>query len=185
MAATLLSVHGSRCRRDRDSSGYENCQAQRARLGRRMRGCSPRSGLRDGCSGATHAASSAYRTAPSVIETRQLETGGRQAQLAPDRPLQRRHSRVIAKETLEHADSLRGVALGVGRKYVKRAEASAVHVATVPRWSSSVSRPRSPKLERPQEADDVLLLLSGQPIETVDDLICLATLAPVGFDGLN
>src|SRR3984893_8207329 len=66
------------------------------------------------------------------------------------------------------------------------ARCSAVQVATVPRWSSIVRPSRSPpKLERPQEVDDILLLLSGQPIETVDDLICLAILAPVGFDSLN
>ena len=40
----------------------------------------------------------------------------------------------------------------------------------------------TPGLERPQEVDDVLPLWNGQPIETVDDPICLAMLAPVGFD---
>jgi hypothetical protein len=31
-------------------------------------------------------------------------------------------------------------------------------------------------LKRPQEINDVLLLLSSQPIETFDDLICLAAI---------
>src|SRR6266849_1997787 len=43
----------------------------------------------------------------------------------------------------------------------------------------------TPRLERPQEVDDVLPLPSGQPIETVDDLVCLASVAPVGFDSLH
>src|SRR6516164_6756433 len=34
-------------------------------------------------------------------------------------------------------------------------------------------------LKRPQEINDVLLLLSSQPIETFDDLICLAAIALV------
>jgi hypothetical protein len=41
------------------------------------------------------------------------------------------------------------------------------------------------RLERAQEIDDVLALPSLQPIEMVDDLICLAILAPVGFDSLH
>src|SRR6266852_708423 len=41
------------------------------------------------------------------------------------------------------------------------------------------------RLERPQEVDDVLLLPSGQPIETADDLICLAIVAPVSFNSLH
>ena len=40
-------------------------------------------------------------------------------------------------------------------------------------------------LERPQEIDDVLLLLSSQPIEMFDDLICLAANAPVISDGFH
>ena len=41
------------------------------------------------------------------------------------------------------------------------------------------------RLERAQEIDDVLALPSLQPIEMVDDFICLAILAPVGFDSLH
>src|SRR2546428_1706000 len=41
------------------------------------------------------------------------------------------------------------------------------------------------RLERPQEADDVLLFPSFQPVETVDDLIGLATAAAVSFDRLH
>lgn len=41
------------------------------------------------------------------------------------------------------------------------------------------------RLERAQEVDDVLPLLSLQPIEMVDDLIGLAILALVGFDSLH
>jgi hypothetical protein len=39
-------------------------------------------------------------------------------------------------------------------------------------------------LERPQEIDDFLLLLSAQLIETFDDFICLAATAPVSSDGV-
>ena len=39
--------------------------------------------------------------------------------------------------------------------------------------------------ERPQEVDDVLLLLRVQTVEVVDDLICLALAALVIFDRLN
>ena len=35
---------------------------------------------------------------------------------------------------------------------------------------------RNATLERPQEIDDLLLLLSAQPIEMFDDLICLAAI---------
>jgi len=52
--------------------------------------------------------------------------------------------------------------------------------------ASSIVRPTvTPELERPQEVDDVLPLSNSEPVKTVDDLICLATLAPVGFDGLH
>jgi hypothetical protein len=37
-------------------------------------------------------------------------------------------------------------------------------------------------LERPQEIDDFLLLLSAQLVEQFDDLICLAAMAPVISD---
>jgi hypothetical protein len=37
-------------------------------------------------------------------------------------------------------------------------------------------------LERPQEIDDFLLLLSAQLVEMFDDLICLAAMAPVISD---
>src|SRR5579864_1179552 len=40
-----------------------------------------------------------------------------------------------------------------------------------------------PPLERAQEIDDFLLLLSGQPIELFDDLICFAATALVISDG--
>jgi hypothetical protein len=40
-------------------------------------------------------------------------------------------------------------------------------------------------LERPQEIDDFLLLLSAQLIETFNDLICLTAMAPVIPDGLH
>src|SRR5258707_2356449 len=40
-------------------------------------------------------------------------------------------------------------------------------------------------LKRPQEINDVLLLLSSQPIETFDDLICLAAIALVISDGFH
>src|SRR5258707_9665545 len=40
-------------------------------------------------------------------------------------------------------------------------------------------------LKRPQEINDVLLLLSSQPIETVDDLICLAAITLVISDGFH
>src|SRR5260221_6554905 len=40
-------------------------------------------------------------------------------------------------------------------------------------------------LKRPQEINDVLLLLSSQPIETVDDLICLAAITLVISDGCH
>ena len=40
-------------------------------------------------------------------------------------------------------------------------------------------------LERPQEIDDFLLLLSSQPIEMFDDLICLAAAALVISDGFH
>ena len=40
-------------------------------------------------------------------------------------------------------------------------------------------------LERAQEIDDVLLLLSGQPIEMFDDLICFAAMALVISDGFH
>ena len=40
-------------------------------------------------------------------------------------------------------------------------------------------------LERAQKIDDVLLLLSGQPIEMFDDLICLAAKALVISDGFH
>src|SRR5262245_25150105 len=40
-------------------------------------------------------------------------------------------------------------------------------------------------LERPQEINDVLLLLSSQPKETFDDLICLAAIALVISDGFH
>src|SRR5712691_1353567 len=40
-------------------------------------------------------------------------------------------------------------------------------------------------LKRPQEINDVLLLLSSQPIETFDDLICLAAITLVISDGFH
>ena len=40
-------------------------------------------------------------------------------------------------------------------------------------------------LERPQEIDDFLLLLSAQLVEMFDDLICLAAMALVSPDGVN
>ena len=40
-------------------------------------------------------------------------------------------------------------------------------------------------LKRPQEINDVLLLLSSQPIETFDDLICLAAIALVISDSFH
>jgi len=40
-------------------------------------------------------------------------------------------------------------------------------------------------LERPQEINDVLLLLSSQPNETFDDLICLAAIALVISNGFH
>jgi len=40
-------------------------------------------------------------------------------------------------------------------------------------------------LERAQKIDDVLLLLSGQPIEMFDDLICLAAKALVISDSFH
>ena len=40
-------------------------------------------------------------------------------------------------------------------------------------------------LQRPEEIDDFLLLLSAQPIETFDDLICLAARALVISDGID
>ena len=40
-------------------------------------------------------------------------------------------------------------------------------------------------LERPQEIDEFLLLLSAQLVEMFDDLICLAAVALVGPDGVN
>src|SRR5262249_15872052 len=40
-------------------------------------------------------------------------------------------------------------------------------------------------LKRPQEINDVLLLLSSQPVETFDDLICLAAIAQVVSDGFH
>ena len=40
-----------------------------------------------------------------------------------------------------------------------------------------------PSLERPQEIDNFLLLLSTQLVETFDDLICLAATTPVSSDG--
>ena|ERR1700676_269430 len=40
-------------------------------------------------------------------------------------------------------------------------------------------------LQRTQEIDDCLLLLSSQPIEIIDDLVCLAALAAVISDGLH
>src|SRR5260370_29646951 len=40
-------------------------------------------------------------------------------------------------------------------------------------------------LERAQEVDDFLLLLSSQPIEMFDDFICLAATAPVISDGFH
>ena len=40
-------------------------------------------------------------------------------------------------------------------------------------------------LERPQEIDDLLLLLSAQLVEAFDDLIRLAATAPVISDGVN
>lgn len=43
----------------------------------------------------------------------------------------------------------------------------------------------SSRLERPQEVDDVLLLLSVQLIEAFDNLIRLALAAPVSFDCLQ
>ena len=39
-------------------------------------------------------------------------------------------------------------------------------------------------LERPQEIDDFLLLLSAQLIETFNDVICLAATAPVSSDDI-
>jgi hypothetical protein len=45
--------------------------------------------------------------------------------------------------------------------------------------------PGSTRLERAQEVDDVLPLTRLQAIEMVDDLICLAILALVGFDSLH
>src|SRR5579863_4259371 len=50
--------------------------------------------------------------------------------------------------------------------------------------TQAVPSPSLDELERPQEIDDVLLLLSVQPVEMFDDLICLALAAPVIFDGL-
>ena len=41
------------------------------------------------------------------------------------------------------------------------------------------------RLERPQEIDNVLLLLSAQSIEMLDDFICLAALALVRSDGFD
>ena len=46
-------------------------------------------------------------------------------------------------------------------------------------------RPALFSLERAQEIDDFLLLLSSQPIEMFDDLICLATTALVISDGVH
>ena len=43
----------------------------------------------------------------------------------------------------------------------------------------------TPGLERPQEVEDILAIPNSQPIETIDDFICLATGAPVGFDSLH
>ena len=40
-------------------------------------------------------------------------------------------------------------------------------------------------LKRPQEINDVLLLLSSHPIETFDNLICLAAIALVISDGFH
>jgi hypothetical protein len=40
-------------------------------------------------------------------------------------------------------------------------------------------------LERPQEIDEFLLLLNGQPIEMFDDLVCFAAVALVIADGLH
>jgi hypothetical protein len=40
-------------------------------------------------------------------------------------------------------------------------------------------------LERPQEIDEFLLLLSSQPIEIFDDLVCFAAVALVISDGLH
>jgi hypothetical protein len=39
-------------------------------------------------------------------------------------------------------------------------------------------------LERSQEIDDFLLLLSAQLVEMFDDLVCLAAVAPVLSDGV-
>src|SRR5262249_11747916 len=46
------------------------------------------------------------------------------------------------------------------------------------RFASPLPRPPF-SLKPPQEINDVLLLLSSQPIETFDDLICLAAIALV------
>ena len=40
-------------------------------------------------------------------------------------------------------------------------------------------------LERPQEIDEFLLLLSSQLIEMFDDLVCFAAVALVIADGLH
>ena|ERR1700687_3420982 len=42
-----------------------------------------------------------------------------------------------------------------------------------------------PPLERPQEIDDLLLLLRSQPIEMFDHLICFAATALVIADGFH
>ena len=44
---------------------------------------------------------------------------------------------------------------------------------------------RTGRLERPQEVDDVLLLLRVQPVEMVDDFVRLALAALMIFDGLQ
>src|SRR5258708_30520795 len=51
--------------------------------------------------------------------------------------------------------------------------------------SSTVRTLARSLLERAQEVDDVLLLLSGELIETLHDFICLAIAAPVGLDSLH
>ena len=43
----------------------------------------------------------------------------------------------------------------------------------------------TPALQRSQEVEDILPLLSLQPLELVDDLICFAILALVRFDSLQ